>query len=310
MAKPRSKVLDYLQYAALRIVSMALHAWPISMNLALASAAGEVFYIFDVRHRKRGMHNLRRCFPEKSERELRRLTRESMKQFFRLGVEVMFTTRLIKLDTFAQHIHFGDFKPALDLLLKNHSGLIMLTGHYGNWEVLGYTLATLGFETVSIARPLDNPYISNYVFGIREARGQKIVAKKGATPEVTAALERGGFVGLVADQNAGPKGLFVDFFGRKASTHKSIGILAMEYHVPVVIGYARRIGHNQFTFEVGTQDIIYPADWAQQDDPLIYITQRYTKAIEDFVRKDPGQYLWIHRRWKTRPKGEAPEEYD
>jgi KDO2-lipid IV(A) lauroyltransferase len=83
----------------------------------------------------------------------------------------------------------------------------------------------------------------------------------------------------------------------------------MEYNIPVVIGYAQRL-NDRFQFEVGVQDIIRPADWANEQDPLRYITQRYTKAIEDFVGKDPGQYWWVHRRWKSRPKGEAPEKYD
>ncbi|MEO6434241.1 MAG: lipid A biosynthesis acyltransferase, partial [Tepidisphaeraceae bacterium] len=98
-------------------------------------------------------------------------------------------------------------------------------------------------------------------------------------------------------------------FSRKASTYKSIALLAMQYQVPVMIGYARR-SNDRFRFEVGVQDIIYPDDWKDQADPLRYITQRYTKGIEDFVRKDPGQYLWVHRRWKSRPKGEAPEAFD
>jgi len=115
-------------------------------------------------------------------------------------------------------------------------------------------------------------------------------------------------VGFIADQNAGPKGIFVDFFGRKASAYKSIGLLAMQYEVPVVIGYARRQG--PFQFSIGVQDVISPADWEKEQDPLRYVTQRYTKAIEDFVRADPAQYLWVHRRWKTRPKGEAPEQFD
>ncbi len=83
----------------------------------------------------------------------------------------------------------------------------------------------------------------------------------------------------------------------------------MEYDVPVVVGYARR-AEDKFLFDVGVQDIIWPDDWKSQDDPLRYITQRYTKGIEDFVRTDPGQYLWVHRRWKTRPKGEEPEAFD
>src|SRR5437660_12058458 len=115
----------------------------------------------------------------------------------------------------------------------------MLTGHYGNWEILGYVLATIGFPTSSVARPLDNRYISDYVFGVRERTGQRIIAKKGATDEVTDVLAKKGVVAFTADQNAGSKGIFVDFFGRKASAYKSVGLLAMEYDVPVVIGYAR-----------------------------------------------------------------------
>jgi Kdo2-lipid IVA lauroyltransferase/acyltransferase len=310
LAKPRNRIFDWLQYVTLRVVAMTIHSWGVGLSLSAATLVGDLFYYFDARHRKRAMHNIRRSFPEKSDREVRALARSSMRQLFRLGVEVMWTPRLIRLETFSDHIEFAEFKSTLDLMLRNHKGLLMLTGHYGNWEVLGYTLATLGFQTVSVARPLDNPFISQYIFGIREKQGQRIVAKKGATDDVVQTLENGGFVGLVADQNAGPKGLFVDFFGRKASTYKSIGLLAMQFEVPVVIGFARRVGDNQFRFEVGTQDIIYPQDWQQADDPLNYITQRYTKAIEDFVRDEPGQYLWVHRRWKTRPKGESPEAYD
>jgi KDO2-lipid IV(A) lauroyltransferase len=147
------------------------------------------------------------------------------------------------------------------------------------------------------------------MLGVREKMGQKIIAKKGATEEVTESLSRHGAVGFIADQNAGPKGIFVDFFGRKASTYKSIGLLAMQYEVPIVVGYARRVDH-AFRFNVGISDIIWPDDWKPQDDPLRYITQRYTAAIESFVREDAGQYLWVHRRWKTRPKGETAERYD
>src|SRR5581483_6104245 len=232
-----------------------------------------------------------------------------MQQLFEFFVEMLFTTRLVRIDTWRNYVELDHFKQTLALLLDKRRGLIMLTGHYGNWEILGYVLATLGFETTSIARPLDNPYVNDYVLGVRERQGQRILAKKGATTEVTALLERGGTVCFIADQNAGSKGIFVDFFGRKASTYKSIGLLAMRYEVPVVIGYARRLD-DRFRFRVATQDIIWPEDWQSQDDPLRYITQRYTKAIEDIVRADPGQYLWVHRRWKSRPKGETPEAFD
>lgn len=309
MARQRNDLIDRLQYIGLRLVCCALHCFPIHRNLRTARLLGDLMYMVDKRHRKRALGNLARSFPEMPEIQRQEMARQSMQQLFMLFVEVLFTTRLVHIDTWTRYVELENFKPTLSLLMKPKQGLIMLTGHYGNWEILGYALATLGFETTSIARPLDNPYVNHWLLGVREKQGQRIIAKKGATEEVTQILDNNGVVGLIADQNAGTKGVFVDFFGRKASTYKSIGLLAMQYKVPVVIGYARRVD-DTFKFRLGTQDIIYPEDWANQDNPLKYITQRYTKAIEDMVSVDPGQYLWVHRRWKTRPKGEAPEAFD
>lgn len=309
MAKPRNDLLDRLQYVGLRLVSMWMHCWPIELNLAAARLLGDFMYAIDKRHRDRAIGNLRRSFPDMAERQRREMARQSMQQLFMLFVEVLFTTRLVRIETIAQVFELTNFNEVLRLLMKRDRGLIMLTGHYGNWEVLGYALATLGFETTSVARPLDNPYVNHWLLGVRERMGQRIIAKKGATDEVTDVLENNGVVGFIADQNAGPKGVFVDFFGRKASTYKSIALLAMQYEVPVVIGYAQRVA-DRFRFRMAMQDIIRPEEWQAQPEPMRYITQRYTKAIEDIVRKDPGQYLWVHRRWKSRPKGEAPEAFD
>ena len=306
LAKPRNKFLDKLQYLALRYVSMTLHCWPISVNYYLANIVGDVMYFVDKRHRKLAMTNLRHSFPDKSDRELEAITRESMRQLICLGIDVLWSTRLVHVDNFEKYVELGEFRETVRLMVSDHKGMILITGHYGNWELLGYLLATLGFPTMSVARPLDNQYINHWLMSVRENRGQKIIAKKGATDIVTATLAAQGMVGFTADQDAGVKGLFVDFFGRKASAYKSIGLLAMQYEVPVVVGYARRVAGQGFRFRVGTQDVIHPKDWQDHPEPLMYITQRYTKAIEQFVRDDPGQYLWIHRRWKSRPKGELP----
>ena len=309
MAKERNLPLDYAVYLICRCIDMVFHCLPIEVDLQIARAMGSLLYLADRKHRRRGISNIRRSFPDSTERQCRALARESLQQMVMLAVEMLFTTNLIRIDTFARHIEFENFTEVLELLIRRDTGLIMLTGHYGNWEILGYVLATLGFETTSIARPLDNPYVNRWILGVRKRQGQKIVAKKGATDEVIPVIEAKGAVGFIADQNAGSKGVFVDFFGRKASTYKSIALLAMEYQVPIVVGYARR-GGQAFHFHLGVQDIIYPANWENQPDPLRYITQRYSKALEDVVRKDPAQYLWVHRRWKTRPKGEAAEKYD
>ena len=309
MPKERNDLIDRLQYAGVRLTSMLLQCFPVNANLRTAKLLGDLLYRFDRKHRQRALANLRRSFPELTDAEHQTLARRSMQELFMFFVEMLFTARLIRVDSWADYIVLENFQKPFELMLRRDTGLIMLTGHYGNFEILGYLLATLGFPTSSVARPLDNPYLSEFVFGVREKQGQRIIAKKGATGDVVEVIEAKGAVGFVADQNAGSKGLFVDFFGRKASTYKSIGLLAMQYDVPVVIGYSRRV-NDQFKFVVGAQDVIFPDDWKAQTDPLRYITQRYTKALEDIVRSDPGQYWWVHRRWKTRPKGEAPEAHD
>jgi KDO2-lipid IV(A) lauroyltransferase len=289
--------------------AMLLGLFPVNANLRSARAVGSLLYRIDKKHRKRALENLRASFPEKPHAELEYVAERSMQHFVELVMDVLFTTRLINAESWHKYVHMDGPSDSLRILLRGR-GAIMLTAHYGNWEILGYTLATLGFETYSIARPIDNPYIDTWLLGVREKRGQIILSKRGVTTTALEVLQNKGVLAFIADQNAGPKGLFVPFFGRQASTYKSIGLLAIQHNVPIVVGYARRRG-DKFEFDIGTQDVMYPEEWQnfprdQYRDELHYITARYTKAIEDFVRADPTQYLWIHRRWKTRPKDEAP----
>ena len=150
-------------------------------------------------------------------------------------------------------------------------------------------------------RPLDNVYLNRFVVRTRRTHGLTLLDKKGAMHGARDVLKAGKLLAFIGDQDAGRKGLFVDFFGRPASTYKSIGLLAMWTQCPIIVGYARRQGRVA-RYEVGVQRIIHPHEWQQQGDPLRWITQTYTTAIEEIVREAPDQYLWIHRRWKSNPK--------
>ena len=162
-------------------------------------------------------------------------------------------------------------------------------------------VASLGFEVVAVMRPLDNVHLNRFLVASRRRNGLRLLDKKGATAGAEDLLRDGALLGFIGDQDAGRKGVFVDFFGRPASTYKSIGLLAISTGVPIVVGYARRCDHRG-QYEVGVQEIIHPEQWEQRDDPVHWITQAYTAAIEATVREDPDQYLWIHRRWKTQPR--------
>jgi KDO2-lipid IV(A) lauroyltransferase len=105
--------------------------------------------------------------------------------------------------------------------------VILVTGHFGNWEMMGYSMAAMGFPPTAVARPLDNPYLNDHILALRQRTGLKILFKEGMTDEAMADLRRGRPLGLIADQDAGRRGFFVDFFGRPASTYKSIGLWAM-----------------------------------------------------------------------------------
>jgi Kdo2-lipid IVA lauroyltransferase/acyltransferase len=301
-------IMNFAQYFGARFTAMMLGLFPVNANLQTARDIGGLIYRIDRKHRRRALENLRASFPDMPEKQLDAIAERSMQHFIELVMDVLFTTRLIHIESWHRHVRLVNMREPLRVLLRGQ-GAIVLTGHYGNWEILGYTLATLGFETYSVARPIDNPQIDAWLLGVRERRGQIILSKRGVTTTALDVLQKKGVLGFIADQNAGPKGMFVPFFGRLASTYKSIGLLAIEHNVPVIVGYARR-RNGQFAFDMGVQDVIYPEDWKNYPrelfkDELHYLTTRYTKAIEDFVREDPTQYLWIHRRWKTRPKGEA-----
>ena len=187
--------------------------------------------------------------------------------------------------------------------MQEGRGLLLVTGHYSNFEIIGYLLGLFGFNIYSIARPLDNKYINNYLYNVRERVGQKIIDKKGASELMDQIASTGATLCFIADQDAGKKGIFVNFFGRKASTYKSIGLIAISCNIPIVVGCSRRVD-NRFYFEIVANRIIFPEEWQDKDKPLEWITAEYTRAMEEFVRQDPSQYWWLHRRWKHRPKEE------
>ena len=302
MAKPRNKVLDYLTYLAMRAMVMFLHMFGPHCSYVLAGWAGDLLWRFDRKHRCRAVEHLRRSFPDWTEEHINDVGKASMRSVVYLAVEMLFTTRLITPETWRRHVRLNNVDEMIRVMLERKSGAIFVTGHFGNWEVLGYTIATVGFPNYAVARPMDNPYINQWVLGVREKQGLRIIDKKGAMGSLDDILQAGGCLGFIADQDAGRKGAFVDFFGRPASTFKAIALLAMRHEAPILVGYARRLD-TFFNFEIGVQRIIFPCEWAEKDDPMIWITQEYTLAIEQLARGAPEQYLWAHRRWKHRPKG-------
>ncbi len=300
--KKPNPVRDWLLYVAVRVLVIFLYLFDVETNLRFACFLGDLLWKYYHRGRQRALDNLRASFPEKSEEWIRQTGQRSFQQLVMLTIDVLFTPRLVRKHNWRQYSRYKNAEHA-KWLMQERKGLLMVTGHYGNFEIIGYLMGLFGFDLYSIARPLDNKYLNRFLYGVRERRGQKLLDKKGAAQMMPTFIEQGSTLGFIADQDAGKKGVFVDFFGRKASTYKSIGLLAITYELPIVVGYSRRVG-NRFFFELGMTRIIFPREWADKDDPLTWVTAEYSKAMETFIREDPSQYWWVHRRWKTRPKEE------
>jgi len=303
--KKHHPFLDWLAYIALRILVLFLYLFDVETNLNTACFLGRLLWKHYHRGRKRALDNLRASFPEKSERWYRQTGRRSFENIAMLAIDVLFTPRLVKKHNWRDYSRFKNVERA-KWLMKEGNGMLMVAGHYSNFEIMGYMLGLFGFNVYSIARPLDNNFINKYLYDVRRRAGQKIIDKKGAAQMMSQISSRGATLCFIVDQDAGRKGIFVDFFGRKASTYKSIALLAITNNTPIGVGYSRRLD-NRFFFEIGVNRIILPEEWADKEEPVEWITAEYTKAIEKFVREDPTQYWWLHRRWKYRPKEEMQE---
>ena len=296
--------IDRPAYLAARCAAMGLTTLGIEASLRAAAAVGRQWFRLDKRHRLRAIDHVRRAFPDWPTSEVESLARQSFEYLAKLAVEVLNTPRLITRCNYETHLSRTNATEALTMLGEGRPA-ILVTGHFGSFEALAYMLALEGHTVHAVARPLDNRLINDWLLGMRRRSGLRIIEKwDQANHRITEALRSGGAVGFVADQSGGPHGLYVPFFGRLASTHKAVGLFATQMNVPVICGYARRIDGSALRYELGVADIIYPDDWTSQPDALYYVTARTSHALETIARRYPEQYLWMHRRWKWRPRFE------
>jgi KDO2-lipid IV(A) lauroyltransferase len=303
MPKARSAIVDFTVYLAVRFVICILQAMSLRLACKVAEGLAWLAYKIDRRHREVALENLRLAFPGRyTEAELDRIVRAIYRHFCTVVAEIVHIPLKLHLNNWSEHMELakGDSGRTFTDLLLGGRPLVLVTGHFGNWELSGYVFGLLGYRVFAIARPLDNPYLDAYLRRFREVTGQKILAKKGDFDRIQEVLAGGGILGTLGDQDAGPRGLFVDFFGRPASTHKAIALLSLEHNVPLCVAGAARVG-GPLEYCGLIEDVIFPEEYQGKPDAIRAITQRLTTALERLVRQYPEQYFWLHRRWKHQP---------
>jgi len=300
-------MIEWLQYAvAWRFVKM-LGVLPRPVARWLAATGARLLLWARPKMRKTAELNLRLAFPEWTEQQRRGVLKKMTRNLGWMAVE------------FARFPKYSRENIENVVVLDGHEnflagqqrgkGVLYLTGHIGAWELSSYAHALYGFPLYYMARPLDNKPLDEMVNWYRGLSGNKPIFKNESARMMLRVLKDAGTVGILADQNTMPEeGVFVDFFGTPACTSTGIARVALHTDAAVVPGYAvwdENLGKCRLRFEpvvelVRTGDI--EKDVAEN-------TQRFAKVIEEIIRKYPEQWVWIHARWKNRPKGE-PLIYD
>ena len=250
------------------------------------------------RRRRLALANIEVAFPGVTATERRRVCRAS---FQHLGM--MFVELCAVLTEPPERTLEGITLDGLDHLKKRmqmHGRVLVLTAHLGNWELLALAHRLMGFPATVVVRPLDAPWLGVVADRLRGRAGVELVDKRGALRPVLSALRRGRLVALLLDQNASRReGVFVSFFGRPASTSKSLAVLAVRTRTPVVPMFIYRT-------DVGRHRVVIhpplPVDTVPDNERAVAeLTQRCTAAIEAAIGVAPDQWLWIHNRWRTQP---------
>jgi len=293
---PTRRVVDYLVYLAVRVLICAVQTVQIEAGRRLAQAMA--WLMGDVLGIRRDVvdDNLRHAFPALSPSERNGLARRMWEHLFLLVYEVAHASRKIHQTNWRRYVRLTGMAPMVRMLLGSRPTVIV-TGHLGNFEIGGYVLGVLGFPTFTVARTLDNRYLDRFVNRFRGASGQYIIPKNGGYDQILRVLAAGGAMAFLADQYAGPKACWVDFFGRPASAHKAIALLSLEHDAPIAVCWARRRGR-PLQFEVRLSGIADPRLSGDDLGSVRQLTQWYTGRLEAMIREAPDQYWWLHRRWK------------
>lgn len=296
---PNRTAVHWLRYLAVRLVLAFLQVLPWSTARQAARVLGGLGFLLDRRRRKaHALTNIRRAFPSLRHAEAVRMLRRVYRNMAQELVDSLKFLCIAGRPGCEQYLETVGFDRLRQV--RGDTGFIFVTGHFGPWEVLGAALPALGYPVWSLARELRNPFLGRYVRRMREATDQHLLPKHGAMRQTIRLLRQGSNVGFLIDQDARKDGIFVDFFGRPASTTPGPAKLAIRTGAPVAFLYARPIP-GQTRFRIVLHDVVFPRQGGNVQAETRRMTQRLTADLEEIVRRAPEEWLWTHKRWKTYP---------
>lgn len=302
----KSKTQINLEYAAARITLGFFSLLPLKLALTAGRMFGGIAHFFGGRLRRTGERNLAMALPDLDAAGRRRVLRGT---FASLGRQFGLFSQLDRLsrENLDQICVVEGFENLRAARAGNRS-VIMFTGHLGAWELTAFAPAVMDYPLSFLVRRIDNPKIENLVEGIRTRLGNRSIDKKSAARPMLRELNHGGTLGILIDLNSQPhEGIFVDYFGIPASTSVGIADLALRTD-PVILPTFAPWDPVRRKYVVKIEPPLAFTATGNREDDARELTQKMTAVIEGHVRLYPDQWLWIHKRWNTRPPGE-PDLY-
>ena len=291
-----------LEYALAWTLLKLVGALPRPLARVAGISIAWLVYLLHGKLRRVGMRNLELAFPEKSRRERKRILHGVFTSLGRQVAEVCLFPKYTR-ENVAKTVVYEGFE-YFERALARGKGVIFLTGHVGAWELSAFAHSLYGYPLNIVMRPLDNPYLDRLTREYRTMHGNKTVDKDFARGLI-AAMRKGETVGVLMDTNMiASQGVFVDFFGIPACTASGVARVALKTDAAVVPGFTiwdPALQKYRLRFDPPVELVRS----GNTEADVVANTAKFTKVIEDYVRKYPDQWLWVHRRWKTRPKGET-----
>lgn len=282
-----------IEYAAVKLLQGFILILPRRVAGAFGACLGNVIYFIGIR-RDVTEANLRAAFPTLPPRAIRAVTRRVYRHLGRVAVGSAWVPH-IKSDALDRWI-FVKGRQVLDDVLSRGKGAIIVSGHFGNWELMGGIMTALGYPATYVVTTQRNKRIEVLIDGLRMSAGIEVVKVREGVRGVLSALKRNRFVAMMIDQDAHEAGVFVPFFGRDASAPKGPASFHLKTGCPLIFAYSLRIPGERYIINIEELDTsnLRPRD-------ATTVTALATEKLEQAIRETPEQWLWMHRRWKTRP---------
>ena len=285
----------------------SLGHFPGAWTAKMADILGEMLFCFDKKHRDIAIGNLTYAFGcQKQPPEIKKIARQVFINLMQVVFEIGWSLKL-KESQFAEHFKIDGYHHIKSAYEKGR-GVLALTAHFGNWELLTIIAAMIRFPLNIVVRPLDFKPLDHFIFNLRTRYGGKIIPKQRSFRTIIKCLNRGEMVALLMDQNVDwYEGVFVDFMGHRACTNKGLAFLALKTEAPVIPVFLIR-EKKGFKAEFGPEIPTLKTGDKQKD--IEANTREYNRVIENVIHRYPDQWFWIHQRWKTKPYQPWPGKTD